>query len=158
MLLGEHNIGDEEYNRVDVAEILDHPDYNSDTLDNDYAILRLANPVTFTNEVSPACLPADLSNTFAGVLATVTGWGTLSSGGSQPTVLQEVDVTVTTNAVCNNAYGSITANMICAADSGKVPCQGDSGGPMIAPENGRQALVRIFSKKFGLIQISSTED
>ena len=158
VILGEHNIADSDFNRVDVAEIINHPNYNPQTTDNDYAILRLANPVTFTNEVSPACLPADLSNTFAGVLATVTGWGTLSSGGSQPTVLQEVDVTVTTNAVCNNAYGSITANMICAADSGKDSCQGDSGGPMIAPENGRQALVRTFSKKFGLIQISSTED
>ena len=142
VILGEHNIADSEFNRVDVAEIINHPDYDSQTTDNDYAILRLANPVTFTNEVSPACLPADLSATYAGVLATVTGWGTLSSGGNQPTALQEVDVTVTTNAVCNQAYGSITANMICAADSGKDSCQGDSGGPLIAPENGRQALVR----------------
>merc|ERR1712130_862848 len=149
VILGEHNIADSNFNRVDVAEIINHPDYNSQTTDNDYAILRLANPVTFTNEVSPACLPADLSATFAGVLATVTGWGTLSSGGNQPTVLQEVDVTVTTNAVCNNAYGSITANMICAADSGKVPCQGDSGGPMIAPENGRQALIGVVSRVDG---------
>ena len=123
VLLGEHNIADSDFNRVDVAEIINHPDYNSWTIDNDYAILRLKIPVNFTNEVSPACLPADLSNTYAGVLATVTGWGTLSSGGSQPTVLQEVDVTVTTNTVCNNAYGSITANMICAADSGRIPAR-----------------------------------
>ena len=74
VLLGEHNIGDEEYTRVDIAEVLDHPDYNSDTLDNDYAILRLANNVSFTNKVSPACLPAEVSATYAGVLATVTGW------------------------------------------------------------------------------------
>merc|ERR1719454_2723263 len=145
VILGEHNIADSDFNRVDVAEIINHPNYNPQTTDNDYAILRLANPVTFTNEVSPACLPADLSNTFAGVLATVTGWGTLSSGGNQPTALQEVDVTVTTNAVCNQAYGSITANMICAADSGKDSCQGDSGGPLIAPENGRQALIGVVS-------------
>merc|ERR1712172_427605 len=83
--------------------------------------------------------------------ATVTGWGTLSSGGSQPTVLQEVDVTVTTNTACKNAYGSsmITANMICAADSGKDSCQGDSGGPMIAEENGRQALIGVVSWGYG---------
>merc|ERR1719458_1504069 len=151
VILGEHNIADSVFNRVNVAEIIDHPEYNSGTTDNDYAILRLASPVTFTNEVSPACLPADLSNTFAGVLATVTGWGTLSSGGSQPTVLQEVDVTVTTNTACKNAYGSsmITANMICAADSGKDSCQGDSGGPMIAPENGRQALIGVVSWGYG---------
>merc|ERR1712173_254560 len=115
VILGEHNIADSDFNRVDVAEIINHPDYNSGTIDNDYAILRLANAVT------------------------VTGWGTLSSGGNQPTALQEVDVTVTTNAECNSAYGSITANMICAADSGKDSCQGDSGGPLIAAENGRQA-------------------
>jgi len=145
VILGEHNITDSDFNRVDVAQIIKHPNYDPYKYDYDYAILRLANPVAFTNEVSPACLPADLSNTFAGVLATVTGWGTLSSGGSQPIVLQEVDVTVTTNAVCNNAYGSITANMICAADSGKDSCQGDSGGPMIAPENGRQALIGVVS-------------
>ena len=140
----------------------------SQTLDNDYAILRLAKPVTFTNKVSPACLPADLSNTFAGVLATVTGWGVLKWNGTQPTVLQEVDVTVTTNTECYNAYGSIreviramperkhsflkemlplgtiTTNMVCAVDSGKDSCNGDSGGPLIAPENGRQALVRTL--------------
>merc|ERR1712032_350163 len=123
VILGEHNIADSDFNRVDVAEIINHPNYDSRTTDNDYAILRLANPVTFTNEVSPACLPADLSATYTGVLATVTGWGTLSSGGSQPTVLQEVDVTVTSNEVCNNAYGSITANMICAADSERTPAR-----------------------------------
>ena len=103
VLLGEHSIADSDFNRVDVAEIINHPNYNSQTTDNDYAILRLSQPVAFTNEVSPACLPADLSATYAGVHATVTGWGTLSSGGNQPTALQEVDVTVTTNAVCNQA-------------------------------------------------------
>merc|ERR1719394_27265 len=145
VLLGEHNIADSVFNRVDVAEIINHPDYDSRTTDNDYAILRLSQAVPFTNEVAPACLPADTGATYAGVLATVTGWGTLSRGGNQPTALQEVDVTVTTNTECNNAYGSITANMICAADSGKDSCQGDSGGPLIAAENGRQALIGVVS-------------
>ena len=148
VILGEHNIADSDFNRVDVAEIINHPDYNSQTIDNDYAILRLKNPVNFTNEVSPACLPADLSATYAGVLATVTGWGTLSSGGNRPTAMQEVDVTVTTDAECNNAYGGeITKNMICAGDQGKDSCNGDSGGPLVAPENSRQAVVVTPSKK-----------
>jgi trypsin len=155
VLLGEHNIGDEEYTRVDIAEVLDHPDYNSDTLDNDYAILRLANNVSFTNKVSPACLPAEVSATYAGVLATVTGWGTMKAGyggqgGRQPTKLREVDVTVGTNEWCNQKYGyGITNNMICASDEGKDSCQGDSGGPLIAPENGRQALIGVVSWGYG---------
>merc|ERR1719153_1434007 len=59
VLLGEHNIADSVFNRVDVAEIINHPDYDGRTTDNDYAILRLSQAVTFTNEVAPACLPAD---------------------------------------------------------------------------------------------------
>ena len=147
VLLGEHSIADSVYNRVDVAEIINHPDWNSQRIDNDYAILRLAKPVKFNKKVAPACLPADTAATYAGVVATVTGWGRLIHEGNQPTTLQEVDVTVTTNAECDSAYGSITKNMICAADSGKDSCQGDSGGPLIAPENGRQALVRTSSRK-----------
>jgi len=74
VLLGEHNVADREINKVDVAEIINHPDYKfkgktnkfKEHLLNDYSILRLANPVPFTKKVSPACLPADLSSTYAG--------------------------------------------------------------------------------------------
>jgi secreted trypsin-like serine protease len=143
ILLGEHDISDNQFTRVDVAEIIQDPNFNSATLNSDFSILRLASPVTFTSAVSPACLPADLTETYAGHLTTVTGWGTLASGGNRPTTLQEVDVTVTTNAVCSNSYpGSITDVMICARDEGKDSCQGDSGGPLVHEENGRQALVR----------------
>merc|ERR1712112_572271 len=155
VLLGEHNITDSDFNRVDVAEIIEHPNYNKRTrLDNDYAILRLANPVAFTNKVSPACLPADLDVTYAGVLATATGWGITSWGGREPDVLQEVNVTVTTNTECNNAWKivpnvDITANMICATDYGKSVCKGDSGGPLMVPENGRQTVIGISSFVYG---------
>jgi len=146
VLLGEHKISDREFIKVDIAEIINHPDYKDQSLESDYSILRLANPVPFTKKVSPACLPADLSATYAGVLATTTGWGDLTDGGSSPDVLQEVDVTVMTNDKCKSAYpGQITSNMICATDPGKDSCQGDSGGPMIAPENGRQALIGVVS-------------
>ena len=150
VLLGEHNVADGEFNRVNVAEIINHPDYDSSTIDNDYAILRLAKPVSFTKEVSPACLPDNMEAPYTFYKATVTGWGTLSSGGNQPTVLHEVEVTVESNLRCDGPYGSIgriTKNMICAADSGKDSCQGDSGGPLIVPENGRQALVKTLVNK-----------
>jgi len=153
VLLGEHNVADREFNRVDIAEIINHPDYKSfprSHEENDYAILRLANPVPFTKKVSPACLPADLSATYAGVRATTTGWGRLIQGGPRPNVLQEVDVTVMTNAKCKSAYGGrISSNMLCAKDTGKDSCQGDSGGPIIAPENGRQALIGVVSWGWG---------
>ena len=130
-----------------MAQIIQDPNYNSQTTDSDFSILRLAQPVSFTTTVRPACLPSDLTKTFANTLATVTGWGTLSSGGSSPSVLQEVDVTITSQQPCSDAYAkindSITNLMICAGESGKDSCQGDSGGPMVVQENFRQTLVRL---------------
>ena len=56
-------------------------------------------------------------------VATVSGWGTLTSGGNQPTVLHDVSVTVQSNQDCSSAYGGgITDNMICAASPGKDSC------------------------------------
>jgi len=149
VLLGEHYTNDGQYNRVALSAITDHPGYNSNNMDNDFSILTLAEPVTLSGSIRPACLPWDTSKTYAGEKVTVTGWGTLTSGGNQPTSLQEVDVTVTTNAVCNQAYGIISDNMICAADSGKDSCQGDSGGPLVAFEEGRYALVGVVSFGYG---------
>ena len=60
--------------------------------------------MTFSNTVKPACLPSSTSD-YAGQVAVVSGWGTLSSGGNQPTVLNDVSVTVQSNQACNSAYG-----------------------------------------------------
>jgi len=146
VLLGEHNVADEESNRVKVAEIINHPDHEPHPdHDNDYAILRLEKPVSFTKKVRPACLPDDITSTYEGTLATVTGWGD-GEHGTHHAILQEVDVTVMTNAKCESDWsGGITKNMLCASAPGKGKCSGDSGGPLTAPENGRQAVIGIVS-------------
>ena len=46
-------------------------------LDNDIALLHLSKDVIFTENIVPACLPTDASNTYTGQLATVSG--TISS-------------------------------------------------------------------------------
>ena len=153
VLLGEHRVDDNVFNKKTLSAILDHPDYNvSVKHDNDFSILTLSEPVAFTRDVSPACLPADPGQDFVGQVATVSGWGLLSWswwGGNYPTTLMEVDVTVMTNAECISAYEQIqlviNSNMICAADSGKDSCSGDSGGPMVVQENGRYTLAGVVS-------------
>ena len=102
---------------------------SSATSGHDFSILTLSTPIQFRREVSPVCLPNQPETTYEGAVSTVSGWGTLESGGSQPDKLMEVNVTVITNAECNTAYaGAITDSMICARDDGKDSCQGDSGG------------------------------
>merc|ERR1712002_893069 len=150
ILLGEHRTNDDDFTRVDVSQINDDPNYSFPN--SDFSILTLTEPVTFSSKVRPACLPATTDKTYAGELATVTGWGTLSSGGNQPTVLMEVDVTVTTNEVCNNVYGGINDLHICAMDSGKDSCQGDSGGPLVVKENDRWTLIGVVSFGYGCAQ------
>jgi len=151
VILGEHRTDDSSVRRVSISKITDDPLYNSNTLANDYSILTLSEPVEFTAEVAPACMPWDTTETYAGQVATVSGWGTLSSGGNQPTVLHDVDVTVQSNAQCQQAYGasSITDVNICAADAGKDSCQGDSGGPLVIQENGRYAVIGVVSWGYG---------
>jgi secreted trypsin-like serine protease len=150
ILLGEHKTDDATQVKVEVATITDDPLYNDKTMHNDFSILTLKEPVTFTREISPACLPSDTNQLYAGQVATVSGWGTLKSNGNQPTVLIEVDVTVTTNELCKGVYGNDLTNInLCAMDAGKDSCQGDSGGPLVIQENGRFALIGVVSYGYG---------
>ena len=126
-------VGEHDYTRSDGEETIQpasftiHPAYNSASQDNDFAIVKLRTPVTFSTRVLPACLPSQ-GNNYDRAAAVVTGWGTLSSGGSQPTRLYEAAVNTQSNRECTSsstAYssGQITANMICAAGPGRDSCQ-----------------------------------
>lgn len=44
-----------------VMEIVRHPEFNSITLDNDIALLRLSEVMQYTLGVAPVCLPCGLS-------------------------------------------------------------------------------------------------
>ncbi|XP_008415417.1 trypsin I-P1-like [Poecilia reticulata] len=114
-------------------QIIVHPDYNSNTNDNDVALVQLSAAVTFTNYVRPVCLAADGSVFPSGLDCWVTGWGTLREGGSTSQTLQEVDVPIVSNSDCSPSYSSLTNNMLCAglSSGGKDSCQGDSGGPLV---------------------------
>ena len=105
VLVGEHRIDDNKFNRIPVSDINMHPGWDDNTFDNDFSILTLATPVEFSSRVSPACLPSDNSKDFAGEVATLSGWGRLSYQGNQPTVLNEVDITVKSNEECRGLYG-----------------------------------------------------
>ena len=137
VMVGEHSTtNSEDGTRHEICRAVRHPSYNSETqLNNDFAIVHLRVPVVLGDRAVPACLPSEsLSGEFlAGKSLTVSGWGTLSSGGGQPTELHSVTVPGISNIACEASYGSsrITNNMLCAGDvtnGGIDSCQGDSGG------------------------------
>ncbi len=121
-----------------VSQAIVHPSYSPNANDNDVALLQLNAPAVLNSAVaviSPATSPAVDTLVEAGDTSTVTGWGHTSEGGNVSTVLMEVSLPIVSNASCNQVYGGITANMLCAgtAQGGKDSCQGDSGGPLIVP-------------------------
>ena len=148
--------------RIPVAEVHVHPDYAEATADNDIALLRLARPAVLTATVKtiPMATVADAALVNAGILATVTGWGTRSEGAPDyPDELYEVQVPIVDQSACEFAYGaigqSITGNMLCAGlpQGGKDSCYGDSGGPLIVPDgNGGFKLAGIVSWGEGCAQ------
>jgi len=117
-----------------VIQIIAHEKYNKRTQSNDVALLKLERKANLNSKVNLVCLPEALSKPADQQMCWTTGWGTTSSGGSQPGVLHEVQVPAVSHDVCNKAYGgAIDSSMICAGlkQGGKDACQGDSGGPFV---------------------------
>merc|ERR1719402_1495008 len=134
---------------IGVEEKLEHEEYQFP--DNDLALLKLNRPVKWRKEAQPLCLPETKSNSYEGDMATVTGWGRLwnnhTRAGPATYELREVDVKIISNTQCDNQYGDITENMLCAAEEngngGKDSCNGDSGGPLFVERKG----VEVNGKK-----------
>merc|ERR1719154_70356 len=163
VVVGEHDLtksDGEKYVRVCAKK--EHPNYDSRTTDYDYATLTLCEDLTFAQDVSPACLPstAGSGSEFEYKSGVVSGWGTLSSGGGQPTVLQETTVNTMSNNECcaiNTAYScsDITPRMMCAAGPNTDSCQGDSGGPLVVKEGSSYVLAGVVSWGYGCAQANA---
>ncbi len=131
-----------------VDDIIIHPQYSGNSLNNDYALLHLTQPVT---NFEPIKLCTDTSHDEEPVMSTTMGWGATQSGGWGSDILLEVDVPIDDS--CGNYSNSdITNNMVCAGDSngGEDSCQGDSGGPLIMTNSdGEYELIGIVSWGYG---------
>ena len=116
---------------IPIAESVVHPNYNAATLDNDFWMIRLQwASKLYSGNVAQLDTPTDslvLAST-SGADLVVVGFGTLTSGGVTPNVMQEVVVDYISNTACVSqpyAYSSsdITSAMMCAGRSGKDSCQ-----------------------------------
>jgi len=145
---GEADNCDQKEEAFRIRTITLHPGYD-DTIssDNDFALVRLKG----TSTITPVQMDGDgvsLSDNYsAGKAVWAIGFGTTEYEGSASEDILDVEVKYETNAQCNREYNpigiSITANMICAADTEKDSCQGDSGGPLFDKEN--DTLVGVVS-------------
>ncbi|EZA47129.1 hypothetical protein DMN91_001028 [Ooceraea biroi] len=136
-----------------VRRVIVNRGYDPATFENDLALLELESPVQFDEHIVPICMPEEGID-FTGRMATVTGWGRLKYNGGVPSVLQEVQVPIMENAVCQEMFQTaghsklILESFLCAgyANGQKDSCEGDSGGPLVMERpDGRWFLVGTVS-------------
>ena len=82
-LLGINNLYDDHDHgvSVDAKSYVVHPEYDESTLKNDIALVRLVEPVEFSDYVRPVCLATSSNETADYRRCWIAGWGTTSYGG-----------------------------------------------------------------------------
>ena len=104
--------------QISMDKVFDHPDYNGETLDFDFSLIRLSDLATIAPVVMDETGIVD--NYLGGELLQPIGFG--QTGYGYETHLQWVDVPFVNNDACNTLYsGRITSSMMCAGDT-------DNGG------------------------------
>ncbi|MEU4168386.1 trypsin-like serine protease [Streptomyces sp. NPDC026665] len=116
-----------------------HPSYNSTTIDNDIAIITLANAVSA--KPIPMTTSGDTASYASGTKGTLYGWGRTSSTSQDISeTLKTATLPINSDTTCKNTYGTdfVAGHMVCAgtkatgSDTGTTTaCNGDSGGPLI---------------------------
>ncbi|XP_034466935.1 complement component 1, r subcomponent isoform X1 [Hippoglossus hippoglossus] len=147
---------------VYAASVHIHPDYNNPNhvdYNNDIALIKLQDPITFDSSVMPICLPAQDATYVTGTMGLVSGFGVTETDGRRilTNKLKYVRLPVVDQVTCTqsitlfkrgkNNVPSLTNNMFCAGvpEGGKDSCQGDSGSPYALTDHGRFWAAGIVS-------------
>jgi len=152
VIVGDHDRSTSDGEQTIAArEIILHPDFDIlNPAENNFAIIKLASPVTFSDRVAPICLPTATTN-YDSVPATVAGWGWVSvaagPAGVNSDILQKLDVRTMPNEQCSSAHplNPFTPpgpTEMCTLQGGANPgtgdgeniCLNDQGGPLITNE------------------------
>jgi len=138
-----------------VQQIINHPNYNENTMNNDISLLELSSPVDYLpiDVIGEQGSPSTDQLEQAGTSLTVAGWGATSEGGAGSSEALQVSVPVVSNSDCADQLEEAIPNtMICAGleEGEKDSCQGDSGGPLFGlDDDDTYKLVGVVSWGYG---------
>lgn len=140
-----------------VATTYIHHNHNSQTLDNDIALLKLSGHAELKKGVCLVCLPARGVSQQAGKRCTVTGYGYMGETGPIPLRVREAEVPIVSENECVRKINAVTekifilpASSFCAGgESGHDACQGDGGGPLVCEVDGFYEVSGLVSWGFG---------
>jgi len=131
IMAGAHNVrASSEPHRIEITsfEGQTHPEWDSNSLYADIALVHLPEKVAFSEFIRPSCLPpaSDANEQYVGQLTTPVGWGKNAdnAGGITPDLNMVSDLPVINPQACADYYGSIIYSGIMCIDSagGKGVC------------------------------------
>lgn len=127
-----------------VEEIIIHEDFNTKSLKNDVALLRMHAPFNLAEHINMICLPdpGDSFDTSKNCVAN--GWGKDVFGlqGRYAVILKKIEIDMVPNPRCNSLLQRtrlgtrfrLHDSFVCAGgQEGRDTCQGDGGAPLACP-------------------------
>lgn len=136
------------YEEVGLAAYYVNPNFNTDTFDNDIALIKFQRPVTRTQ---PLALSG--SSPKVGTTGKIDGWGWICQEvnvpGCRTTVnrLQELDVKVVPASICRvwDVNPDHQTCLVAADGSNSMGCFGDSGSGFVRPRGDSWVLMGVTS-------------
>ncbi|NXP44885.1 FA10 factor, partial [Heliornis fulica] len=134
-----------------VEKVIAHARFDIKTFDSDIALLKLEEPITFSKDVVPACLPEeDFANNvlMRQTFGIISGFGSAFEHTKLVKRMKVLQIPYVDRRICKLALRHpVTKNMFCAGydKDGKDACQGDGGGPHVIQYNGTYFVTGIIS-------------
>ncbi|KAK6621260.1 hypothetical protein RUM43_011566 [Polyplax serrata] len=157
------NWTDENSQPRELSAIFIHPDFDSDFLHSDLAVLKFSRPIEEAGHVSPACLWQGNHNLSAvvGRKGIVFGWGTNGLGTKVTSTPKLAVMPIVSQEEClrsNMEFLFLTTNRtLCAGfRNGTGPCSGDSGGGLLIPQRDEKGHIRWVLR--GIVSLSLMQD
>lgn len=110
----------------DVSEIIVHPNYDPDTENFDFMLMKLKRPIRLNDRQQAIKLASSTKIIPDGTNVIASGWGDTQNTLEQTEFLRAVVVQTVNQDTCNTAYSDgITLNMLCAGTEagGQDSCQ-----------------------------------
>ncbi|XP_055600561.1 trypsin-7-like [Uranotaenia lowii] len=117
-----------------IAEVVEHPLWDLNTITFDVAVIRTVEPLVGHYYIRPVALDPVGTEHPAGSRAVISGWGrTTVEYFEIPEILQKLSKPIIDQELCDYLWGGfVQDDMLCAGlELGHDACNMDSGGPMV---------------------------
>ncbi|XP_053661097.1 chymotrypsin-2-like [Anopheles marshallii] len=135
VIVGAYRLSQGGFN-MGLRRIIIHPNFASETLANDVAVVRVSSPIVFSDAVQGVQLGSYYINVAYGAL--VSGWGRMEFSNPQfPDNLQYIAVNVISQLECRARFvapydARIYDSTLCSSSPiGQGTCLGDAGSPLV---------------------------